>query len=216
MKIEYVEMSALAADYVNRSVYLSGFSFALLLSIVPEFDHIYRWTIDGEKPNAAQWDVIEKQISQCIRELQMPAEIGAVVPLMVEVIPERYLLMDGGIYQREDYPLLYAVLPASLQLTADTFTLPDMSGLTAVGATFIRPLLTTFGEETHTLTEAEMPIHAHTYTPTVPTPTLEGVGVPVPTAGISPLPTLTGSAGGGFAHNNMQPSISLYWCVVAR
>lgn len=212
MRLNYPALDALSENYTSRSVYLGGFSFALLVSIIAEATKRYNWLplTDGE------WDTVDKLVSNCIRELQMSADIGVVVPLMTNVIPERYLLCDGGIYNREDYPLLYSVLPASLIISADTFTVPDMAGVAAVGATISRPLLTTFGEETHTLTELEMPAHAHTYSPPAASVTLEGVGAPLPTATLSILPSLTGSAGGGLAHNNIQPSISLYWCVVAR
>lgn len=212
MKLSYPALLALSEDYTSRSVYLSGFSFALLISWIAQTSNRWQWGTSTD----AEWDTISALVSKCIEELQLSADVGVVVPLMTDVIPERYLLCDGGIYNREDYPLLYTVLPASLIINADTFRVPDMAGLAAVGATFARPLLTTFGEETHTLTEPEMPIHQHTeYAPTT-TVTLEGVGAPLPAAGIPIFPTLTGSAGGGLPHNNMQPSISLYWCVVAK
>lgn len=212
MRLNYPALLALSANYTSRSLYVSGFSFALLVSIIAEAGVRYNWL----PLNDSEWDTVDKLVSNCIRELQMSADIGVVVPLMTDVIPERYLLCDGGIYNREDYPLLYAVLPASLIISADTFTVPDMAGLTAVGATVARPLLATFGEDTHTLSELELPSHAHTYSPPAAAVTLEGVGAPLPTATLSVLPSLTGSVGGGLAHNNLQPSISLYWCVVAR
>lgn len=212
MKLNYDALLALSSDYESRSVYLSGFSFALLISIVAEASKRWSWLPE----NDATWDEIDARVSKTIEELQMSADIGTVVPLMVEVIPERYLLMDGGTYAREDYPLLYAVLPASLIVDADTFTLPDMAGLAAVGATIARPLLSTFGEEEHTLTEAELAPHVHSYVPVIVGDLdFEDIGVPQPAASIG-LTASTGSAGGGLAHNNMQPSISLYWCVVAR
>lgn len=212
MKLNYPALQVLSADYVNRSVYLSGFSFALLISWVAEASNRWRWdTMDD-----TTWDTVDTLVSKCIEELQMSADIGTVVPLITDVIPERYLLMDGGTYAREDYPLLYEVLPASLKPTSETFTLPDMAGLAAVGATLARPLLTTFGEETHTLTEAELAPHHHSYVPVIVGDLdFEDIGVPQPAAAVG-LTANTGTAGGGQAHNNMQPSISLYWCVVAR
>lgn len=212
MKLSYPALLALSDDYTSRSIYLSGFSFALLISWVAQASNRWQWTPTTD----TEWDEIDALVAKCIEELQMSADIGVVVPLMTDVIPERYLLCDGGTYAREDYPLLYAVLPASLIIDPDTFTLPDMAGLAAVGATFTRPLLSTFGEETHTLIEAELAPHAHTYQPAAAAITLEGVGAPLPTATIGVIPSFTGSAGGGLAHNNIQPSISLYWCVVAR
>jgi len=212
VKLSYPALLALSDDYTSRSVYLSGFSFALLISWVAQASNRWQWQTSTD----TEWDTIDALVSKCIEELQLSADVGVVVPLMTAVIPERYLLCDGGTYNREDYPLLYSILPASLIIDADQFTVPDMAGLAAVGATISRPLLTQFGEETHTLTEAELAPHAHTYTPAVADLDLEDVGVPTPAASVGILPAFTGTTGGGLPHNNIQPSISLYWCVVAR
>lgn len=212
MKLDYPALLALSSNYVSRSVYLGGFSFALLISWIAETSNRWQW----EKMDDTTWDTVDMLVSKAIEELQMSADIGTVVPLMVEVIPERYLLADGGIYNREDYPLLYDALPASLKLTSETFQLPDLSGLAVVGATIARPLLTTFGEETHTLTEAELAVHSHGYIEPIANVDLEDVGAPEVAASRSPVITQTAAAGGGQPHNNLQPSISLYWCVVAR
>jgi len=214
--MDYDALLALSQDYLGRSVYLSGFSYGLLLTLASNTHNRKLWHVAGQPPTDTQWDEIDTQISNCLDELMTNADIGSVIALMTDVIPERFLLCDGGLYQREDYPMLYSILPTSLIVSADTFTLPDMAGLTAVGASISRPLLTTFGEETHTLTEAELAPHAHTYTPAVADLDLEDVGVPTPAAAIGVLPAFTGTTGGGMPHNNIQPSISLYWCIVAK
>ena len=212
LKYDREAMLALAANYDNRSVYLSGFSYAVLLATADTA--LPRWV--WSDMTDSQWDETDALLNNMVSELMADADVGTVVALMTDVIPQRFLLCDGGTYNREDYPNLYNVLPASLKPSADTFTLPDMAGLAAVGASFSRPLLTVFGAETHTLTEAEMPTHSHTYTPAVADLDLEDVGVPTPAASVGVIPALTGTAGGGLAHNNIQPSISLYWCIVAR
>lgn len=212
MKLDYPALQALSLNYSNRSLYVSGFSYALMLSIIAEASSRWNWL----KMADATWDTVDALVSQAIGELQMSADIGVVVPLMTEVIPERYLLLDGGTHAREDYPLLYAILPASLIIDPDTFQVPDMAGLAAVGATVARPLLAVFGEEAHTLTEPELAVHSHTYIPAIIGDLdFEDIGVPQPAASIG-APTQTGTAGGGQPHNNLQPSISLYWCIVAR
>lgn len=212
MKFNRAELEAQGVEIGSQSVYLTGFSYSVVLAACELAGRRYMW----DEMDATEWDELDAHLSQMMLEVQRNALLGTVVPFMGDVIPQYLLLCDGGTYQREDYPALYAILPASLIIDADNFTLPDMAGLAAVGATIVRPLLTTFGEETHTLTEPEMPIHQHTeYAPTT-TVSPEGAGIPLPAAGIPLFPTLTGSAGGGLSHNNLQPSISLYYCVVAR
>jgi len=212
MKFNRAELEAQGVEIGSQSVYLTGFSYSVVLAACELAGRRYMW----DEMDATEWDELDAQLSQMMLEVQRNAMLGTVVPFMGDVIPQYLLLCDGGNYAKEDYPALYAVLPASLIVDADTFTLPDMSGLTAVGASIDRPLLTTFGEETHTLTEAEMPSHYHTYTPAVADLDLEDVGVPTPAASVGVIPAATSSAGGSLPHNNMQPSISLYYCVVAR
>ncbi|HKR19968.1 MAG TPA: hypothetical protein VJS41_07475 [Stellaceae bacterium] len=74
-----------------------------------------------------------------------------------------------------------------------------------------RNLGDTTGEETHTLTQAEMPSHTHTYTAGVTTNPNPGMGSCVfsPSAAIPTSGNTTGSAGSGSAHNNMQPTTFL-------
>lgn len=212
MKFSRDALTAQGAEIGSRSFYLSGFSYSVVLSACETAIHRYQWS---EMTNE-EWDEIEAQVSQMMKELMLSADIGSVVGLMTDVIPERYLLCDGGTYLREDYPDLYAVLPASLIIDADSFHVPDMAGLAVVGSTIENPLLSTFGAAEHTLTESEIPAHSHTYTPPAPNIDLESPGAPdLIAAGIG-LTTVTGSTGGGQPHNNIPPSISLYWCVVAR
>jgi microcystin-dependent protein len=212
VKFSRDNLMAQGAQWGSRSVYLSGFSYATLLSAANLTLNRYLWTTMTD----SEWDEIDALVSKMTEELFLNAMIGTIVAYVGDVIPETLLLCDGGTYDREDYPDLYDVLPVSLHVGADSFTVPDMAGRAAVGATIALPLLSTFGSEAHTLTIDEIPSHAHTYTPPIPNVDLETPGAPdLLAAGVGPS-TLTGSAGGGAAHNNLPPSIALYWCVVAR
>lgn len=212
MKFSRDEIMAQGARIGSQSVYLTGFSYSTLLSAAEIATRRYMWS----EMTDSEWDEISALTAAMSKELFTNIMIGSVVPFVGAVIPENLLLCDGGTYSREDYPNLYSILPAALVLDADTFTLPDMSGLAAVGATIARPLLTVFGEEEHTLTVGEMPAHSHDYVEPINNVDLEDVGVPEAGASRNLFVTQTGSTGGGQPHNNLQPSISLYWCVVAR
>ena len=84
------------------------------------------------------------------------------------------------------------------------------------------------GENQHTLTESEMPVHTHTqqphqhtYTGATITPTAAGLE-PALASLVAPLPSVTGlttavndNAGGDSPHNNIQESLQvLYYLVV--
>ena len=63
------------------------------------------------------------------------------------------------------------------------------------------------GAETHTLSIAEMPAHTHTYGKST---TSENMSIHDISGLRGAATTNTGSTGGGTAHNNIQPSITVY------
>lgn len=145
--------------------------------------------------------------------------IGAMVPY-AGTMPSNVLLCDGTVYNRVDYPRLYAVLDSSLIINADTFMVPDMRGRCIVGAgTGVgltpRVIGASGGAENHQLTIAEIPSHDHTHHIHGPDIDLELAGVPQPVTGYA-LPGLTGSTGGDQAHNNMQPFFVGAWGIIAE
>lgn len=158
--------------------------------------------------------------------------IGAVIAYATSAVPENALDCDGATYNRVDYPDLYAVLDSVYIVDADTFTVPDIRSRAVVGAgtgTGLSPIAIggQLGEETHVLTTAEMPSHAHTDTGHLhalagefPGLALAPGELPVDVPGSGEFTAIGNanitSTGGGGAHNNIQPSYGLRYCIVAR
>lgn len=145
--------------------------------------------------------------------------VGAILPFATEVLPDGILACDGTVYDRADFPDLYAVLDPVYIIDADTFSVPDLRGRAVVGTgqgagLTDRAIGDTGGEETHTLTEDEMPVHSHT----VQDPGLNIIQEGAPDLALSDpgLPTQTGDAGGDEAHENMPPFLALHYGIVAR
>lgn len=114
-----------------------------------------------------------------------------------------------------------------------TITLPDLRGRSIIGTgtgsgLTARTHGAKVGAETHTLAEAEMPLHGHPFRAsyasagTASSTTTGGLMTNTVNAGNQAAFTGTpantqgqqiGGTGGGGAHNNMQPSMALNWIV---
>lgn len=132
---------------------------------------------------------------------------------ITDTVPGAVLLFDGVQRNRVDYPLLYAALDPVFQDDADHFTLPEAAGRALViagqGTGLTERLVgDKFGAETHTLDITEIPVHSHTYDKI--TATFVDPGASPSIIGIDDINTEnTGDAGGGGAHNNLQPSFAI-------
>jgi len=137
------------------------------------------------------------------------------------------LLCDGSSVSNVDYPALWDIIGTTYGGTSATdFYLPDLRGKVAIGSSAGHTLATTGGIETVTLGVGEMPSHTHTdvghthvdgnaiaslaEVPVVPAPSaVPGVGVTG-----SGAANLTNTGGGG-AHENMQPYLTLNYYIQA-
>lgn len=201
---------ALSAESVTVLLFASGFLQQKRI-----------WLDEAEDPldeiTDADWDQIEKMVGNTYEEI-MNSIVGFCFPIVTGVIPENCLPCDGGTYNRVDYPILYSKLNGLYIVDTDTFTVPDFRSRVPIGAGTGAGLSTyavndTGGEESHILSETEMPSHYHTTNMTTGvafTPGELPVNIPTP----FPLGT-TNSAGGGGAHNNLQPYTAVNWAVVA-
>lgn len=126
---------------------------------------------------------------------------------------DRWLYCDGNSLSRSDYPELFAVIGTTYGAADGThFNLPDLRNRVPMG-TGTNTLGTTLGEAAHTLTSAEIPSHFHTEGNAV---LVAGVIGEIPAVVAAPSTSITGSTGGGGAHNNIQPSLALNYYICAK
>lgn len=148
--------------------------------------------------------------------------------------PRGWAFCDGEILPINQNQSLYSLMGTTYGGDGRTsFALPDMRGRVPihVGSSNGQSHLlgSKGGEETHTLSAAEMPQHNHPFNAS----TVQGA-TDIPAAGqvlarsardvyrdqvTSLIGLVSGSianVGGGQAHNNMQPSIVLNFCVALR
>jgi microcystin-dependent protein len=140
--------------------------------------------------------------------------------------PRGWAFCDGQILPISQNQSLYSLLGTMYGGDGRTaFALPDLRGRAAVHA---GPTITQGqkpGQETHTLTTGEIPAHTHTAKGSTAGATTgspaggylaAAVNVYGSPAGTTLEPSTLGPAGGGAAHNNMQPSLVLRYCIALQ
>lgn len=150
-----------------------------------------------------------------------PKIVGTILINASSSVPSGCLACDGTTYLKATYPDLWNALGATWQVDSTHFKVPDLRdrapiGIgTSPGAGFTaRSMGDTIGEETHLLTLGEIAAHTHL----VSTNQATGGSTTAPqrtTTGSNPSGIATGNGGGGGAHNNMQPSLAVGFCIVA-
>jgi len=157
---------------------------------------------------ASMWDMYVS----FTRELCMP--IGSVTSWAGSTAPENWLLCDGSLYDVDDYPLLYAEIGNTFGgVSGETLAVPDARGRALVGADATNPLGTSFGAAGVALSVGELPAHTHSE---VAVGTTAGFIGEIPVLVSAALPSTTGSTGGGGAHNNVPPSLSVHAIIKAK
>lgn len=89
---------------------------------------------------------------------------GAIMPTFgTENVGSIWLLLNGQSVAKRDYAALYAVLQGSVTEDASTFTLPDMTDRTVMGAGAVA-LMAQAGSSQITLSVGQLPAHGHSIT----------------------------------------------------
>lgn len=150
--------------------------------------------------------------------------IGTISDRAYSTAPSGQLLCDGSAVSRTTYADLFAAVGTTWGAGdgSSTFNVPSLARRVTVGSggsgtgTLGSTVGSTGGEETHTLTTAEIPSHTHSYTSSR---TDDAGSSQSPSAATDATfrnqgaATATGAAGSGGAHNNMQPSAVVYKCI---
>lgn len=147
--------------------------------------------------------------------------VGTIAPYGGSNDPAYWLICDGRAISRTAYSELFSVIGTTYG-TGDgstTFNIPDLRGNIAIGASEDYELGDSGGEETHTLTVNEMPSHTHK---------TQGIAYQTQSYSTNPLNYVLADldnsyrtefmmpAGGGQAHNNMQPYVVTNYIVKAK
>lgn len=142
---------------------------------------------------------------------------GQITQYAGSTAPPGYLLCDGTAVSRTTYARLFTICSTTYG-TGDgstTFNLPNLKGRVAVGfdstQTEFNGVGKTGGEKTHLLTATEMPSHTHgeRFSLNAASGTAMGGLTTSGGAAYQNAEQPTQAAGGGAAHNNLQPYISV-------
>jgi microcystin-dependent protein len=213
MTFDFDDVQTLMGDDLPINTTLSAGSASLALVAIYQMSVKWRW----KGISTDDWDTIQAQVAQLEKELMTESQLGHIVPIVTGP-KSNELVCDGSQYDRVDYPELYAVLESEYIDDADSFHVPNIHNNFLVGAGDSYSPDETGGENSHTLSESEMPSHRHSYSDYTANPDLEGLGVPDPLAiGLPKIQSAnTNYTGGGNSHENRPPFIGLTFVVIAK
>lgn len=183
------------------------------IRVIPEFGKTQR-TI-GQAVNAVSKKIgsLEAKISA-----SLGTPVGTIIMTAADEAPFGWLLCLGQELSREEYADLFSVIGTAYGVGdgTTTFNIPDLKGRVVVGYEGSQAAFDTMGKKggttTHTLTTDEMPAHTHGQK-VVNSGTAGTAGTQGASSADSATVGVTGSVGGGQAHNNLQPYIVLNYMI---
>lgn len=143
--------------------------------------------------------------------------IGGILPFAgVGDLPAGFLLCDGSELSQSEYASLYAAIGDQFGTAgAGNFRVPNLLARFPLGYDSMRPVGTTGGAETHTLSIGEMPAHSHGLRVNVQAFTSTNGQIARGDGATALVDRNTLSTGGGLAHNNMPPFLTLSYIIRA-
>ncbi|MBK7393690.1 MAG: phage tail protein [Chloracidobacterium sp.] len=143
--------------------------------------------------------------------------------------PRGWALCDGLLLPINQNQPLFSLLGTTYGGNGQTnFALPDLRGRTPIHVGSGHPLGERAGAQTHTLSIGELPAHTHVVnatsnnaTATVPSNSLgyarSGTLMYGPAASpVAMSPNAVSNAGGSQAHQNMQPYLTINFCIALQ
>lgn len=216
MPLIWSEMIEMSDNEQSLIVMLSPLSVTLIRTAFYYLDWIHNYGLTSDDEIGETADEIHAATAKLMLEMSGNMLIGTMLPYAGSTVPTGTLRCDGESYLRTDYPELYAALVGTdLIEDADIFHTPDMRDRTVVSASDTLTPGSLFGEAEHTLTVAEMPEHNHLYIPPSFDIDLQSPGAPDILAASVGAATVTGMQGADQPHNNIQPSIAYWYCIIS-
>ena len=164
-------------------------------------------------------------VSQALADL---IPVGVIVPFAGKTAPSGWALCHGGTLPKDEYPELYDMVGYVYGGEGDDFGIPDMRTRVPVGYDVRNPPFNTIGAKGGAaevrLTTSQLPSHAHAQRVTGALEGGNSGGIRrdlFESSGNRRVKTYkmyahginTGNSGGGQAHNNLQPYITLEYII---
>ena len=155
--------------------------------------------------------------------------LGEIRMMSFPFAPKGWALCNGQLMPINQNQALFALLGTTFGGDGRvTFALPDLRGRTPLHAGNGHALGEKAGEQAHTLSIAELPMHTHvaravTDKATTPAPngnmlaTTKGIAAYATPVDLTAFdPAAVASAGGGQPHPNVQPFLTLNFCIALQ